>query len=221
MKTTRQFYKEIGPKGLAARKSKKMHQGELNYLKKLLNKKQRILDLACGYGRITIPLAKQGYNIRGIDISPNLIKEAKRIARKNKLDIEFRIGDMRKLPYKDRSFDVILVLWSAFTELLNKNDQVKALKEMLRVLDFGGFVTIDLPYLPRRKKYVKIGGDEFISRGNLTYMKISGIASVNYYFTKKSLKELMRKAKIKKYRVFIDKFGGRNRLFLQFLKRLR
>src|SRR3989338_3212642 len=100
MKTPRKFYTELTSKGLAKRKSEIDTKKELIDLKKKLNKNKTILDLGCGYGRLTIPLAKEGYKIEGIDITPSFIKQAIKNAKKLKLDIKFRIGDIRKLPHK-------------------------------------------------------------------------------------------------------------------------
>jgi ubiquinone/menaquinone biosynthesis C-methylase UbiE len=209
MKTSKQFYKELGAEGLAKRKEAIHTKKELIYLKKFLNKKQRILDLACGYGRFAIPLAKQRYNVEGLDISPNLLRKAKMDAKKQGLNIRFIEGDMTNLPYKDNSFDAIICMWSAFAELHRKSDQIKALKEMLRVLDKNGLAILEMPKPERVKKKVVI-------------LRIGAVeGSPMYCHNKKTLTNLMKKFKILKYKIFIDNFGGRDRLFLQFWKRGR
>ena len=223
MKTSRQFYTELEAEELAKRKKKIHTKKELSYLKKLLRKEQKILDLACGYGRFTIPLAKLGYRIEGIDITPALIKKAKEEADKSKLKIKFKIGDMRKLPYKDNSFNVIICMLSAFQELTKKSDQLKSIKEMLRILKKEGFTLIDLPKLEKTTKDIVDvkRGDSFkkSKRGNITYAVISGIEAMHLYrYDKKTLTDLMKKTNARKFKVFIDKFGGRDRLFLQFWK---
>jgi 2-polyprenyl-3-methyl-5-hydroxy-6-metoxy-1,4-benzoquinol methylase len=81
MRTPQQFYRELGARGLALRKKPENTKSELNFLKKILDKKQKILDLACGYGRFTIPLAKEGYDIQGLDLSPDLLKKAREDAK--------------------------------------------------------------------------------------------------------------------------------------------
>lgn len=217
-KTSKQFYKELTAKGLAARKEKTHTRKELAYLKKYLSKKKRILDLACGYGRFTIPLVKQGYNVEGSDISPNLLREARRRAKEEDLNIKFRLGDMRKLSYKDKSFDTIICMWSAFIELDKKQDQIKALKEMSRVLDEKGFAILEMPNPTKRKKLLKNSEVKRI-KNNVAYSTIEGIKSNPLYIhSKKTLRDLMKKAHVKKYKIFIDNFGGRKRLFLQFGK---
>jgi len=206
MKTSKQFYKDLGAEGLAERKKAIHTKKELVYLKRFLNKKQRTLDLACGYGRFTIPLAKQGYNIEGLDLSPNLLRKAKKDAKKQRLNIRFREGNMTHLPYKETTFDAIICMWSAFSELHKKSDQIKALKEMLRVLDKNGFAILEMPKPKRVKRKVATA-------------MISGIGGMPmYYHDKTTLRSLMKKVKVLKYNVFIDNFGGRDRLFLQFWK---
>lgn len=217
-KTSAQFYKEIGVKGIAARKKATHTKKELAYLKKFLNKRQKILDLACGYGRFTIPLAKQGYNIEGADISQNLLNAAKKTAKKQRLKIRFRLADMRKLPYKKDSFDVILCMWSAFLELSKKKDQMKALKEMLRTLNLGGFALLEMPKPMSRSELLK-SGEVIKMKNRVGLSKISDIESVPmFYHSKQSLTGLMKNIKPKKYKVFVDDFGGRKRLLLLFWK---
>ncbi|MEM4056829.1 MAG: class I SAM-dependent methyltransferase [Thermoplasmatales archaeon] len=51
-----------------------------------------MLDLACGYGRFSIPLAAMRYDVEGIDITPLFIEIAKEEANKRNLGTEFRVG---------------------------------------------------------------------------------------------------------------------------------
>ena len=202
-KTPRQFYTELGYKKLAERKPSPYTKSELAYLIRLIRKSDNILDLACGYGRFTIPMAKKGYHIEGIDITPAFIKKAREESRKNHTKIRFRIGDMRKLPYKTGSFSVVICMWGAFGEILGKRDQKKAILEIYRVLKPGGFALIEV-HSNKSSGYQKPG-------------KIAGIISNPHYkHNKESLRNLVRIANIGKSRVFTDAFGGRTRLFLQF-----
>ena len=224
MKTPKQFYTELTAKGLAKRKEKSMHKAEFSDLKRFLNKKQRILDLGCGYGRFTIPLRRDEYDVKGIDITPALIKEAILKSEKAKMKIDFRIGDMLELPYKKESFDAIICMWSVFMELTKELDQLKAIKEMLRVLSKNGFALIEMPVPYQNKKEVDIikyekDNDEIIFKkdSRIVTGKFSGIEIMpSYKHDKKTLSRLMKESKIKKFKIFITKFEGRKRLFLQF-----
>lgn len=224
MITPKQFYTKFTAEKLAERKKASHTKKELAYTKKFINKKEKILDLGCGYGRLTIPLAKQGFNTEGIDITPALIKKAKQDAKKEKVSIQFKIGDMRKLPYKKESFDTIICMWTVFMELTKKSDQLKAVEEMLRVLGKNGKAILEMA--PPIKSFKPIEykniGDKFthnkktrISKSTIAGMK----AHDSYRHNKKTLTGLMKKAKIKKYRVFVDKFGGRDRLMVLFWKK--
>jgi ubiquinone/menaquinone biosynthesis C-methylase UbiE len=204
-KTPRQFYTELGYKKLAERKPSAYTKAELTYLLRLIRKDSKILDLACGYGRFAIPLAKQGYKIEGLDITPSFIKKAKEESHKNGIKIRFRVGDMGDMPYKSESFNVVICMWDAFSEILGKKDQSRAIKEIYRVLKPGGFAIIEV----HNNK----------SSGYQKPNKIADIvANPHYKHNKKSLMDLMLKAKIIKSRTFLDNFGGRKRLFLQFWK---
>ena len=221
MKEVKEFYTELGYKKLAERKKPEYTEKELLYLKKVLGKRKKVLDVGCGFGRFTIPLAKMGYEMQGIDITPILIKNAKNISKKAKTDIKFIVGDMRKLPYKDNEFDAIICMWSVFIELINKKDQLRALSEMIRVLRLEGMAIIEMP-LPMKDSvnYPDIG--DFFKLNKKTHI-VSGKINwkptrLAYNQDKKTLIQLMKSLKIAKCKIFIDKFGGRNRLFLQFWK---
>ena len=59
----------------------------------------RVLDLCCGIGRISVPLAKQRFNVLGVDISPDFIKRAARYAESKQVSsrTKFVVGDYRDI----------------------------------------------------------------------------------------------------------------------------
>src|SRR3989338_2653797 len=65
---------------------------EKHFLEKYFVKKGRVLDIGCGTGRTTIELHKQGYLVTGIDITPAMVREAKKIAEAKKLKITYTVG---------------------------------------------------------------------------------------------------------------------------------
>lgn len=104
-----------------------------------------LLDLACGQGRHLIELAQKGnFNLYGLDRSRYLIQRAKNISRKKRLNINFKEGDARKLPYPTDSFDFVTILGNSFGYFETTDDDIKILKEIFRVLKPEGKLLMDV-----------------------------------------------------------------------------
>ncbi len=93
-------------------------------------KGKKLLDMACGDGQDISEYEKRGAQCFGVDASENLIAEAKR----NRPNIDFKVGDMRTLPYQDNSFDVVLSKYALGTV----EDIGAVFSEASRVLKSGG-----------------------------------------------------------------------------------
>jgi ubiquinone/menaquinone biosynthesis C-methylase UbiE len=61
----------------------------------------RVLDVACGTGNVTIPLARLGATVTGLDMTPHLLGEARARATREGLSIRFDEGFAETLPYPD------------------------------------------------------------------------------------------------------------------------
>jgi len=106
----------------------------IDYLKP--EKQHTFLDLGCGRGRHSIYLNSKGYNVTGIDLSPNNIKYAKQFENKN---LRFFKHDMRT-PIEGKKFDFILNLFTSFG-YFNKNQTV--IDAMKYNLKENGLLIID------------------------------------------------------------------------------
>lgn len=73
----------------------------------------RILDLYCGYGRHAIELAKQGYQMVGFDSTESFLDIAQKNARSDNVNIQFTLGDMRKMNYSSE-FAAVINMFAAF-----------------------------------------------------------------------------------------------------------
>ena len=99
-----------------------------------------VLDLACGTGRHLIALGKAGYGMVGLDISPNLL----RIAKKRWLQADVVQADMRFLPFKPGIFAAVVSLDTSFGYLPSEQDDLQSLKEVRVALGLGGVFVIDV-----------------------------------------------------------------------------
>ena len=87
------------------------------YLKYAKDIKGKVLELACGTGRITIPLAKNDIDIIGLDISKEMLEEAKNKAEKEKLNIEFKQENIINFYLKDK-FNLIICAHNSFSHII-------------------------------------------------------------------------------------------------------
>lgn len=205
VKTNKDFYQKLGAAGMAGFTSSERDVAYIKFLAKKLPKQSKILDCACGYGRLTIPLAKKKFKVQGIDLSACMIKSAKESAKKENLNIDFKIGNMCKLPYKNNTFAAVICMWSSFNHLLTENDQLKTLREMLRVTDKGGLILIDLPMMPSKTNQ----SGAFIDKAHRLYREtLADIENIVYMHDKKTISQLLKKLKIDTYLLKNKKIGG-------------
>ena len=98
----------------------------------------RLLDIACGAGQLSLPAARRGITVTGLDLAANLILQARSRAALERLNVRFDEGDAEDLPYLDRSFDVAMSLIGSM--FAPQPDLVAS--EMIRVCRLGGRVVM-------------------------------------------------------------------------------
>jgi ubiquinone/menaquinone biosynthesis C-methylase UbiE len=98
----------------------------------------KVLDVACGTGNLSLPAARLGATVTGVDIAPNLLEQARAKAAAEGLDIKFDEGDAEALPYEDASFDAVVTMYGAM--FAPRPDLVAA--ELKRVCKPGGFIAM-------------------------------------------------------------------------------
>lgn len=91
-----------------------------------------------GGGELSIKIAECGCEVSGIDVSESGIEHAKRLAEREGITCEFRVGSAEDLPYPDGCFDKIV----CSSSLEHFGDDIKALNEMNRVLKPDGSVVL-------------------------------------------------------------------------------
>jgi D-alanine-D-alanine ligase len=179
---------------------------------------QRVLDVCCGQGPDSLELVRRGFsNVEGLDRSHYLIQKARAQAKKEGLNVRFKEGDARKLPYGPDSFDVVMILGNSFGYFETIEDDMRVLKEVLRVLKPWGKLLIDVAdgeYLRRkfqprswewidknyfvcRERSLSLDKQRLISREVVTHVE-KGVVADQFYaerlYTQKSITELLSRA---------------------------
>jgi len=117
---------------------------DLEFYKRWLpkDKEANILELCCGTGRLTIPIAKAGYKITGVDITPSMLEQAKAKATEAGLDIEFIEADIRALDLPDK-YDLIFIPFNSIHHLYKNEDLFIAFDAVKRHLKEDGIFLLD------------------------------------------------------------------------------
>ena len=103
----------------------------------------RVLDLCCGWGRHSIPLAERGFRVTGLDLSKYHIRLAKQAARRANVDIDWVNADMREIPGRAR-FDAVMNCFTSFGYLETEAEDQRVLDGIRRALKPGGRLFIDM-----------------------------------------------------------------------------
>lgn len=94
----------------------------------------KVLDLGCGTGRTTAPLARAGFDVVGVDVSQEMIERARRLFP----DLTFRLGDATDLEFDDGTFEYVLFSFNGLDYVETEAKRLEALREVRRVLRDGG-----------------------------------------------------------------------------------
>jgi len=141
---------------------------------------EKILDVGCGGGELSLKIAARGCQVYGIDLSKDSINHANDLAKKSKITAKFQVADVLSLPYPDGYFDKIV----SSSCLEHFADDINSLKEMKRVLKPKGSVVLTTD------SYLYLG------MGN-TGEKHKMLANVVNYYTADELKNRLEMSGIK------------------------
>lgn len=98
-----------------------------------------VIDLPCGKGRHAIKINQLGYEVLGLDLSPESIEEARKSANEK---LRFDVHDMRCI-YPITDVDLVLNLFTSFGYFHNTADNLKTLNSIRKMLKYRGILVID------------------------------------------------------------------------------
>lgn len=107
---------------------------------KLNPKGLKVLDLGCGNGRNAIALAKMGAIVKGIDVSSVALELLQNRAKNENVEVETFMGNMNRLPFPDRTFDMAICYNAIFNTSLKSIKE--SIKETRRVLKKNGIFLV-------------------------------------------------------------------------------
>ena len=117
-----------------------------------------VLELGCGTGRVSVPLARAGVQLVGIDRSAAMLSRLRSATERPSFgqaaSLQIIRGDMRWLPFRPCTFRAVIAPYGVLQSLLRDRDLAEALRSVARVLSRGGTFGIDLvPDVPRWREY--------------------------------------------------------------------
>ena len=102
-----------------------------------------VLDLACGPGRHAVALAKEGFRVTSVDISPFLLDQAVDLARTEGVEVEWVQSDMRNFVRRE-AFDLVINIFTSFGYFDDKRDDMIVLENVHQNLREGGTLVMEL-----------------------------------------------------------------------------
>ncbi len=129
---------------------------------------ERILDIACGEGSFAVLMAKQGYQVTGVDQSQAMIDLAIARARETDVEVSFEVEDMRDLSFCE-TFDLVTCFFDSLNYLLTVKDLNDAFRGAYHALKPGGLFIFDMNTIfglavdwMRATTYIQNETDDFV-----------------------------------------------------------
>ncbi len=132
------------------------------YVEEALAAAGPVLELGCGTGRVTIPIAEAGIDITGVELSTAMLDVARRKAAAMSEDSKPRlvVGDMRELGFGGQQFHLIIIPFRGFLALMTVEDQMSALSSISSHLAPGGKLIFDV-FVPDLDMLVQAGDTSY------------------------------------------------------------
>jgi len=147
----RRYFSDLYGRQLAAQFTREQSEKQARVVMSALQlrKGMCVLDMPCGFGRITLPLARRGLAMTGVDLTPSYLARARRsarracppAARRENLDIRFLKCDMRRIEFHGE-FDAAFNWFTSFG-YYSDEENLLCLKKVCEALKPGGRLLIE------------------------------------------------------------------------------
>ncbi len=138
-----QFWERVYPFMFSAARDEQAHEEVAQLVELTGITGGRALDLCCGPGRHSVPLAKAGFDVTGLDISDFLLERAAARAETAKVEVDWVREDMRNYAMPG-GFDLVINLYTSFGYFSQSSDDMKVLRNIASSLTEGGAVVLDV-----------------------------------------------------------------------------
>lgn len=171
------------------------HIDDLQFYKQWLPKSvdARILEFCCGTGRLTIPIAKYGYDICGVDYTSSMLDQAKIKASEAGLKIRFIEADIRTLNLHEK-YDLVFIPFNSIHHLYENEDLFKVFSVVKKHLKDGGLFLFDcfnpnIQYIVEGEKEQKVittyttnDGREVLIKQTMRYENKTQINRIEWHY---------------------------------------
>ncbi|KAA1261639.1 Glycine/sarcosine N-methyltransferase [Rubripirellula obstinata] len=125
---------------------------EVKFFKKAFEKfskrkVNRVLEPGCGSGRLVVAMAKQGYDVTGLDLSPAMLNFLDQELGRKGLKAKTVLGDMTQMKFK-KKFDAAFCTFNTFRHLLDEKSAVKHLRNVADQVRKGGLYILGFHIIP-------------------------------------------------------------------------
>jgi SAM-dependent methyltransferase len=113
------------------------------YIEEALAAGGPVVELACGTGRISVPLAKAGVHVIGVDASAGMLEVAHEYAAAQGVELDLRLGDLREPPVAER-VPLVLIPFRSLLHMTSEAERLRALRAARELLLPGGRLVFDV-----------------------------------------------------------------------------
>ena len=178
----------------------------------------KILEPACGTGRLLIPLTRKGFDCTGFDLNKNALTYLKHKLEKNSLHANIKYDDMINFS-SQKKYDGIYCTVDTFRHILTEKSAIQHLENITKVLKKNGIYILGLHLIPKEKKIDKV--IKWTSkRGRLTVKTIMSMIKLDKKKRRETLEVQLKIKRDKSTESYISKYSLRTYTLEQLLRTL-